>query len=173
MTAHAAHQRKQGFRSTILPAILASTLLATLISSAISARVTVYQIETVRNDNRTALRRQSLVELRGSLIEMVNAAKDVYLINLLQYLKTDRWRNHIDLEAEQKVGYGKTKVGVYLATVGDDELTKDVEATRKDIAELVDSTSRDQAETAAHDMDLHTADVSDRIGELLGPLLQG
>jgi hypothetical protein len=171
MNAHAAHQN-QRFRSTILPAILASTLLATLISSAISARVTVYQIEAARNDNRTALRRQSLVELRGSLIEMVNAAKDVYLINLLHYLRTDRWRNHIDLEAEQKVGYGNTKVGVYLATVDDAELTKAVEATRKAIAELVDSTSRDQAETAAHNMDLHTADVSERIGELLGPLLE-
>jgi hypothetical protein len=173
MTEQTTDQQRPGRLSSILGAILASSLLAGAISSVVSYKVSANQIEAARYDNRTALRRQSLVDLRGSLIEMVDAAKDVYLINLLHYLRTGEWRNHIDLKAEQKVGYGNTKVGVYLATVDDSQLTKDVQATRKDIADLVNSTSRDQAEAAAHNMDLHTANAGEGIGELLGPLLKG
>jgi hypothetical protein len=173
MTEQTTDQQRPSLTLGILGAVLASSVLAAAISGAVSYKLSVDQIEAARNDNRAALRRQSLVDLRGSLIEMVNAAKDVYLINLLHYLKTGDWKNHIDLKAEQKVGYGNTKVGVYLATIDDSKLTKDVQATRKDIADLVDSTSRDEAEAAAHNMDLHTADASEGIGDLLGPLLKG
>jgi hypothetical protein len=119
MTEQTTDQQRPGLTLGILGAVLASSVLAAAISGVASYKLSVDQIEAARNDNRAALRRQSLVDLRGSLIEMVNAAKDVYLINLLHYLKTGDWKNHIDLKAEQKVGYGNTKVGVYLATIDD------------------------------------------------------
>lgn len=76
--------RQPGFWKTVLT----STVLATLLTSGLS----FYQINLARQDNRASIKRQTLKDLQGSLVNYVNSAKHVYSIGLHHFIETHEWK---------------------------------------------------------------------------------
>jgi hypothetical protein len=147
----------------LLKIVLASSLLATIITSAVG----LSQVKIERDDAREALRRDNLVGVQESLIELVNAQRDIYLISLDDYIETRDWKTHLDVEAEQKRAHADTKLAAHIVRVGDDKLSKDIGAVRKKVFEISNTTTRAQAEEIAVSLQGHTDRAQKRIGEML------
>lgn len=155
--------RQSGFWRTVFT----STVIATILTSGLS----FYQINLARQDNRTSIKRQTLKDLQGSLVNYVNGAKHVYSISLHRYIETREWKTHIDLGADKEVAYAATQVEAYVVQVNDASLTKHIRALQREIALISDGRSRPAVEQAARNMGQHFGKANERLGKLLRPLL--
>jgi hypothetical protein len=144
-----------------------TVLTSVVFSSIITSGVAIYQTRLVREDNRASIKREDLIKLQGRLSDLIKSGKDVYLISLSDYQHNHRWRNHIDLKAEQGLGHASTDVSALVAQINDPIATKHIQATRTAIFNLDNSTSREAAEKASQAMDQHGNLAQQRIGKLL------
>jgi replicative DNA helicase len=156
----------QGERIPGLLRFIASVGASTFVATLLTAGLTYYQIRAARADNSASIRRDALVQLQDSLVELVNAQKTIYLITLKNFRKTGKWTSQLDLNAEQKRAHADTKVDAFLVRVNDQVLTESVRAMQKNVFQVANTVSREDAEKLSVILDKNFEISQQRAGAL-------